>query len=495
MLAFRRTTADFGQCLRKILADKDISASELARMMSVKSRNSVFRILSGESGYSTLKAFCDRLMDEDPLALTHQEREALVRALNVSRVGAENYYSYCEIAKMIGEAEDESLADAQDLGAHAAIADIEEAVSQCREAHITITGCCDRQLFEQFRKMVLSAGKSTKLTITHFIYTGEREVIHNISAVQPLLFESCYVPYALEPDMFLPEREQLYRSNCVLLNAVDREGKRFEQVFLLVDKGVFCTMGRRAPGGFQLLKSILGDDTLRMHPLKKNFASVSGVQTYADFISECAELERGRTIYNIRQDVPLSYVHPDILVSAVTEGFGDTGFAEASELEALLPVFYKGQMRRYQNLFEKRRMTHTIFTREAMERFARTGEMSDHFFAMRPFMAEERVQILSHLRDQAVNNPHFKVYFFCDGYVPPRKEIGLYEGAGILFAKPNTDYNLAGDHAEAIVDQPQLCERYRGFYLQYLLEDCVVSREETLKILDSLIDIAKEAQH
>ena len=93
MHAFSRTTADFGQCLRKILADKDISASELARMMSVKSRNSVFRILSGESGYSTLKAFCDRLMDEDPLALTHQEREALVRALNVSLVGADNYKS------------------------------------------------------------------------------------------------------------------------------------------------------------------------------------------------------------------------------------------------------------------------------------------------------------------------------------------------------------------------------------------------------------------
>ena len=80
-------------------------------------------------------------------------------------------------------------------------------------------------------------------------------------------------------------------------------------------------------------------------------------------------------------------------------------------------------------------------------------------------------------------------------YVPPRKEIGLYEGVGILFAKPNTDYNLAGDHAEAIVDQPQLCERYRGFYLNYLLKDCVVSQDETLKILDSLIDIAKEAQH
>lgn len=492
MRAFSQPIVDFGSCLRQILESKNTSASELARMMNYKSRNTVFRILSGEGGYSVLKAFCDRLLQEDPLALNENERIALEQALNVSRVGVDSYRSYCELAELLGEKNDH---DASAICCMSEVSDIEAAIRECREVSITITGCCDRQLFERFRKSMLGVNKKAKMSITHFIYTGAEEIIRNISAVQPLLFESCYMPYALEPDMFSPEKERLYRSNCVFLHALDAEGKWFDQAFLLVDKGVFCAMGRRAPGGFRLLQTFFSEDTLRMYPLKKCFAQTSGIQTYADYIGECAALEHGRAIYNIRQDVPISFIHPDMLVCAVMEGFPDTGFAEASELEAILPALYECQMRRFRNFFEKRRPTHTIFSYEAMQRYARTGEQSDHFFAMSPFTAKERVRILSHLREQAQNNPNFHIYFFREGYMLSQTEVGLYEGAGVLFSKPHTDYNLSGGHAEAIVDQKALCERFREFFVQYLLNDYVMNEEETMRALDTLIRIAEEAEN
>ena len=495
MHALRKPVVDFGQCLRQILESKNTSASELARMMNYKSRNTVFRILSGEGGYSVLKAFYDRLLQEDQLSLHEKERVELHQALNVSRVGVENYKSYCMLAELLGETHAEDALAISWETESSDIADIDAVIRECREAVITITGCCDRQLFERFRRSMIGLSKKTKLTIAHFIYTGAEEVIRNISAIQPLFFESCYTPYALEPDMFSPEKERLYRSNCVFVHAVDAEGKGFDQAFLLVDKGVFCAMGRRAPGGFRLLQTFFGEDELRMYPLKKSFTQANGVQKYADYIDECARLERGRSIYNIRQDVPISFVHPDILVSAVTEGFRNTGFAEEAELEAILPALYEVQLSRYRNFFEKRRPTHTIFSYEAMERYARTGEQSDHFFAMRPFTGEERVRILSHLREQTQSNPQFKIYFFCKRCTPPKMEIGLYEGAGVLLAKPHTDYNLSRGHAEAIVDQKALCERFREFFMQYLLEDYVMSSEETLMALDNLIRIAQEAKN
>ena len=72
-------------------------------------------------------------------------------------------------------------------------------------------------------------------------------------------------------------------------------------------------------------------------------------------------------------------------------------------------------------------------------------------------------------------------------------EIGLYEGVGTLMTKPYTHYDLAGDHAEAIITQREFCERYKDFYVKDLLERHVISQEETLSMINELIRIAENA--
>ena len=71
---------EFGPCLKQILEKRKVSASELARMMAYKSRNSIFRMLDESSGHSARQAFFDRLTGEDPLALEEGERAALAQA-------------------------------------------------------------------------------------------------------------------------------------------------------------------------------------------------------------------------------------------------------------------------------------------------------------------------------------------------------------------------------------------------------------------------------
>ena len=61
-------TQEFGPCLREILKEKQVSASELARMMNYKSRNSIFRILSGKGGHGARQTFCERLLNEYKIA-------------------------------------------------------------------------------------------------------------------------------------------------------------------------------------------------------------------------------------------------------------------------------------------------------------------------------------------------------------------------------------------------------------------------------------------
>lgn len=111
---------------------------------------------------------------------------------------------------------------------------------------------------------------------------------------------------------------------------------------------------------------------------------------------------------------------------------------------------------------------------------------------MRPYTHEERKAILSHLREQAVSNPYFWVYFLKDDNSVQQAEITFYEGIGVLFTKANTGYNLEEDHAEALITHPEMGRKFRSFFMQDLLENHVLGYHETIAALDKLIQLQME---
>ena len=73
-------------------------------------------------------------------------------------------------------------------------------------------------------------------------------------------------------------------------------------------------------------------------------------------------------------------------------------------------------------------------------------------------------------------------------------EIGLYEGMGTLLNKPFTHYDLSGDHTETLITQKEFCECYKKYFVHDLLDKRVIGQEETIKVLDELIEIARNSQ-
>jgi len=206
----------------------------------------------------------------------------------------------------------------------------------------------------------------------------------------------------------------------------------------------------------------------------------------------CRRLEQGRAIYTVKLDVPFPFIDPEILVPCALESFAQENEPE-EEMEQIVEALRAVHAKRFENIFSKHRPTHTIFSSEFMERFARTGRQTDHFFALRPYTGQERARILRHILEQTKHNPFFDVYFFKPDFEPPLMEITLYEGAGTMMAKPFTDYNLAGDHAEAITTNAEFCARYKAFFTEDLLARQVMTKQETIAELKRLIDIANEA--
>ena len=243
----------------------------------------------------------------------------------------------------------------------------------------------------------------------------------------------------------------------------------------------------------EIVERMMREDRPKMHPIKREFQTSGSPEGYLAYTKSLQRLEQGRSIYDIKLDVPINFVAPEVLVGPARDGFAAHGFAQDDALEEMIGQFYKVHQKRFDNYFQKRRPTHAIFSRQAMEQFAQTGLESDHFFAIRPFSPAERVSILTHLKEQNETNPNFCLYFFKPGYRQPRTEICLYEGAGTMLTVADTDYDLSGAHSEVLITQTEFSRKYKAFFIHDLLESKVLSPAETQRTFEELIEIARNA--
>lgn len=488
------TVRTLSQCLRELLARYGVSASELSRRMGYSSRNSVFRILNGESSPDKQREFLDRLVKRAALPLTEKELADLEIGLEVSREGVERYrlnramdgivlpngHEVRELQMIHWQRGEETRERFSSwLGR----------ILACGSVQLLIVGCCERSVFAALAEQI-AKGSVRDAQITHYIDATGITLVQAIAAIRPVLYYGGYQAYMFEGG----GQSRLYECDMVLATCVDGEGRRRSMQAIMPDAGGFycCEFEDDAPVAF--LTHILTRCARAMKPIKNTFMQPASPVDYLQYTELYRQMEEDTTLYDVKCDVPINYIHPDILLGPVRDGFAQTGFGDADGREALVQAFYDVQLRRWENFFGTRKPTHTIFTYELMRDFALTGRQSDHFFAIRPYTPQERVQILRFLREQTADNPYFTVYFFRQGVTPVQDEIGLYEGKGVLLTRPYTDYRLDGEHAEALITQREFCDCFREYYQKKLLTDCVTSARETLAIMDELIALSGEAQ-
>lgn len=490
----------FGQCLKQLLTKRKLSASALSRMMEQKSRNSIFRVLDDTSGPAAQTAFYESLIASDCLSLTQEEKDALSRSLEVSRVGAAGYRSNQAMHRLLGDVDIRPQTDVPfrvDRSSDGSRTTFEEALQRMarenRSVRFVMTGCCYRSIFKTIAE-AFTPEQSCKISILHYMYTGGDDIIRFVSAIQPVFYSPDYEGYCIRENEFNNEREQIYRANTLIIHCVRKNGEKASYQVSLIDPRRMLLIDPCNENYVALLEKMMHEDQPRMHRMKAAIALDYIHGDYLAYTEAFRKLERGRAIYDIKLDVPISYIHPDLLLSSVRKGFSEQKFGEEAEREELIGKFYDIHLRRYENFMTKRRATHTIFSSEAMMEFAKTGVQSDHFFAMAPYEKQERIQILAHLRDQHCQNPYFNLYFFKPEYHPPRTEICLYEGKGTMLTKADTDFNLNGSHTETLVSQSEFCQKFKEFFVKDLLASKVLSAEETTAVFDELIEAAKSSE-
>ena len=483
----------FAATMRRVLEETGTSATELARMVGFKSRNSLFRILNDETSSEVERNFFQTLRERQCLQLPDETWSELEEALEISRVGYSDYLSNQAISGLLTKQlppPGEYMCIQRDAEGRMSMTPLGTRLAElcrCDELEICMTGCCSAPLLQALATDLRTDSVGCRLSVTHYLFAGDDEIVQNVAAIQPLLYATWYQAYFIEPNTCAPETEALLRVNSLFIHTTRGREERYE-LMTVMDAGHILCRDFADDAVFRRVSLLRVKREPMVQQVKSSFSYLAHTpEDYLTYTENYRQLESNCVVLSLKPDVPINFIHPDVLLGPVMDGFKEAGFAEQEELRGLVQRLYDIQLQRYENFFRKKKVTHTIFSLKAMERFVRTGRQSDHFFAMRPYTPSERKAILTNLREQSAHNPYFWVYFLKDDADAIYAEITMYEGRGVMFLRSDTAYHLDGDHCEALINYHGLSDKFRSFYMKELLVNRVLSYQDTIATLDRMI--------
>lgn len=481
----------FGDCLRRCLAEEGMSASEAARRVGFSSRNSIFRILLGEVSSEIKQRFLEKLHAVLEKEWPEQHWLDLQKALSVECLGPARYRENQAFQRLLYELEEDipayvvHMAEPDGNEEILPLAELLKKIAAAPRAEIIITGCCESGMCRLLAECCGEAGKRGTLTIRHYIDIDESVVTQNILGILPLVSKPWYNARLVEPGSCPPQMLSMYRVHSIYVHCWDENGSLSGQRFLRYDEtNFFAQSWIKGPCPTTALL-----DRWRFHlellkPLPK---TGEGPEVFVEYTQRCAELEDNCTILSVKPDAHFNCIPAHLLEQAVLEGFEQSGMAAGPELVALIAALRQVHEQRYRNMFEKRRPTHLVYSMSAMERFMRTGVLSDQFFIQRAYTVEERREIIRVLLNAMLELPYFNIHFIKAGAPPLRYEISYYDGKGVLLMDSYTGYDLDSDHSEALITLPAFAKSVERFIQDELLPHYVLSRSETIQFMERLL--------
>ena len=483
-----KTRESFGECLQRVLSEEGMSASEAARLVGFRSRNSIFRILSGDTSSDVDGRFLSALHQAVGERWPARQWAALDTALYIKRVGVEQYLSDQAFRRAMHES---AQAVEYSVESHwhgkpevITLRALLEELSRDATLDVIISGCCRGELTAVLAQALGDAGERGRVYIRHYIDIREAVVVRNILGVMPLVSKVWYNARLVEEGSCGPEMETLYRLNAICIRQRRDDGRSTWHELLLFDAERFVHRFTSEDGG--QVVGLLDRQRFSLELLKPLARAGNGVDAFVDYTNQYAMLERDGMILSIKPDVHFNCIPSDVLYPAIMDGFRQAGYASGEELTALLERLQAIHDARYANMFTKHRPTHLVYSLPAMERFMRTGVLSDQFFLQRAYTPDERREIIRGLRQQAQENPYFSIHFLREEAEEIRNELTYYEDKGVLLLDAYTGYDLHEDHSEALITLPVFMESFYKFFMEELLPHLVMSRAESLAVLEKL---------
>ena len=454
-------TAGFADCLRRIMERRGLSAGETAELLGLKSRTTIARILQNNAGEKAILSFRNLLVSSRELALTAEEVQNLDDSVSCQKKESSYNFIFSELWALLYRREtprgEVQLIGDEPYGTMTAFGEMLLHTS----VECLIVNCGFHSLVEAVLDFLNRQEHPVSMSQYFFNTDGyPRRLVQMIGRIVPILSHDNYMAYTVGQDS---------ADGCFDLNAVAFRcgtGDEYELLFCS-EKTAILTRG---DGLFRKWETFLGE--FRTTPVK----SVKDPGTYnlIGFMDRYRRLEEKHDVYKFRPDLCFNCIHVDYMKAAFVDGCEALGVNLSKEtLSSLVGIHRK----RYSNARSSRQTTRLVVSETAMRRFAETGCMSDHMYAMRAFTPEERIGILNDCIRQMESGHASGLHIHLLNREDEERiyanehpiEMVCYDGSCVQLTPAMTDYNFQKGHSEIFIGQ----EMFRGLFVEFFMNDLI----------------------
>ena len=251
---------------------------------------------------------------------------------------------------------------------------------------------------------------------------------------------------------------------------------------IAVSDGVRITWFTVTGGIVQRVRDAL--DALEKTPLYR-YDTLENGSDYIRFTQAAYQMEYNRKAVIVKPTPGMQMLPADVVESAFRDFLSNNFDAVVSSRDTLIYTFEK----RVQNFYQRKQPTILLLSAEAMSQFARTGMMSDQFFAFRPYSKTERIRMLNALHAFAENKAVTLRFLSF-----PRHAFSFeaYENQGVLIYPSDTCYNTRMDqYRELFLPGNDFFALFDAYASEYLQEE---PQTDAAAIFERLIREAEQSE-
>lgn len=477
-----RAMADIAAFIRDFMREHRLTAKKLAALIGLRSAAALQQLAAGKGGGADAVEFEQAMVRN--FVLTAAEREELGRCVMAAAADSEG--DVIRTREMWAYLRGETLQKGSfylETPSTGAVTTLRERYARAKNLRITLLNTPYSTIYPELEWLM----KECDAHIDHYVTADDddaRTIRLTSDVRRPIMYPNyeCYVRVE-------EKNEQccygLARADLMICAWEDGGGELWRDLVVFTAPDRARLMARPGVAG---LMNAIGIEKEKYMRIKRSYHGVGSLDDYVHMVETYAEMERDSAIYAIKPDLCVASVPPDTLRDAALSGGMMTMNDETEQaIERLTRLFEQ----RYANLEQKRKRTWLFLKRDAMERFARTGLMSGHFWGLRPFTPEERRRILAEqLRIMRVN-PGYRLFFLRGDCGVRDIDVCSCERFGTLISNGSTDYDLSNGYTEVLLGHKKFTRLFESFVQEKLLAQSS-GEQETRSIIKNLIAIAAE---
>ena len=474
--------ADIAAFIRDFMREHRLTAKKLAALIGLRSAAALQQLAAGKGGGTDAVEFEQAMVRN--FVLTAAEREELRRCVMAAAGGEAEVIRTREMwAYLRGDILQQGAFYLEQPGSGHLVS-MAERYDRAKNLRVTLLNTPYSTIYPDLMRLM----DERDAKIDHYVLVDDDDArtIRLTSDIQRPITHANYECFVRVEE----KNEQccygLARADLMVCVWEDDAGKLWRDmiVFTAPDRGRLLAR----PGVAELINAI-GLERDKYMRIKRRYQEGGTLDDYVRMIEAYAEMERDSTIYALKPDLCVASVPPDTLRdAALADGMMSMSDETASAIEALTRLFEQ----RYANLEQKRKRTWLFVKRDAMERFARTGLLSGHFWGLRPFTPEERRRILAEqLRLMRVNSG-YRLFFLRDDSGIRDIDVCCCERFGALISNGYTDYDFDKGYTEILLGHKKFMRLFEDFAQDKLVVQCS-GEQETRAIIKNLIAIAAAA--